>query len=307
MRIALAKTLAEIADRDPRVMLITADLGYMALEAFSEKHPRRFFNVGVAEQNMVGLATGLAEAGFIPFLYSIVTFASMRAYEFLRNGPVLQHLPVRLVGVGGGFEYGSAGPTHFGLEDIAIMRAQPGLRVIAPADHEQTRTAVLKTWNLPGPIYYRLGKDDRSTIPGLKGRFDMDRVVTVREGKDLLFVTTGSVTQEVVAAAERLAPQGVSAAVVVVSTLNPPPVAALLETLAPFARVLTVEAHYLTGGLGSMVAEIIADHGLRCRTVRIGVDAQPNALSGSQGYHHRLHGLDREGIAAAAMNQLART
>lgn len=306
MRLALAKTLAEIADSDPRVMLITADLGYMALETFSEKHPGRFLNVGVAEQNMVGLATGLAEAGFIPYLYSIVTFASMRAYEFLRNGPVLQHLPVRLVGVGGGFEYGSAGPTHFGLEDLAIMRAQPGLRVIAPADHQQTRTAVLKTWDLPGPTYYRLGKDDKSIIPGLNGRFELDGVVTIREGTDLLFVTTGSITQEVMAAADRLEPQGLSAAVVVVSTLNPPPVAALLKVLSPFERVLTVEAHYVTGGLGSMVAEIMADHGLTCRAVRIGANVQPNARSGSQAYHHRVHGLDREGIAAAAMNQLTR-
>jgi transketolase len=307
MRVALAKTLAELADDDPRIMLITADLGYMALEPFSERHPKRFFNVGVAEQNMVGLATGLAEAGFIPFLYSIVTFASMRAYEFFRNGPILQHLPVRLVGVGGGFEYGSAGPTHFGLEDLAIMRTQPELRVIAPADHEQTRTAVLKTWALPGPIYYRLGKDDKTTVPGLEGRFDLDGVATLGDGNDILFITTGSVTSEVVAAAAALAHQGVHATVVVVSTLNPPPLADLLAVLRRFPVVLTVEAHYLVGGLGSMIAEIIADHGLTCRTLRLGVSGSPNGLSGSQAYHYRVYGLDREALAATAVQQLART
>src|SRR3954468_1576453 len=121
MRGAFATTLTELAARDRRIVLLTGDLGYMALEPFAEQHPDRFFNVGVAEQNMVGLATGLAEAGFVPFVYSIVTFATLRPYEFIRNGPVLHGLPVRVVGVGGGFEYGHAGPTHHGLEDVGVL------------------------------------------------------------------------------------------------------------------------------------------------------------------------------------------
>src|SRR5262245_66613485 len=133
MRRAFVQTLTEIADRDSRILLLTGDLGYMALEPFAEKFPSRFFNVGVAEQNMIGLATGLAEAGFLPFVYSIVTFAALRPYEFIRNGPVLHRLPVRVVGVGGGFEYGTAGPTHHGIEDVGVMRLQPGLPVVAPA------------------------------------------------------------------------------------------------------------------------------------------------------------------------------
>ena len=138
MRAAFATTLAELAERDQRILLLTGDLGYRALEPFSERFPRRFFNVGVAEQNMVGLATGLAECGFVPFVYSIATFASLRAYEFIRNGPVAHGLRVRIVGVGGGFDYGSAGPTHHGLEDVGVLRLQPGLTVVAPADCEQT-------------------------------------------------------------------------------------------------------------------------------------------------------------------------
>ena len=119
MRAAFAKTLTELAGRDPRILLLTGDLGYMALEPFSEKYPDRFFNVGVAEQNMVGLATGLAEAGFIPFVYSIVPFAVLRPYEFIRNGPIQHQLPVRIVGVGGGMDYGNNGLSHYGLEDVA--------------------------------------------------------------------------------------------------------------------------------------------------------------------------------------------
>src|SRR5215216_1545015 len=138
MRGAFTKAVIELAQRDPRIVLLTGDLGYMALEPFADTFPDRFFNVGVAEQNMIGLATGLAEAGMIPFAYSIATFASLRAYEFIRNGPVLHDLPVRVVGVGGGFEYGPSGPTHFALEDLGVTRLQPGLRVVAPADHQQT-------------------------------------------------------------------------------------------------------------------------------------------------------------------------
>src|SRR5437867_1581064 len=204
MRAAFARTLTELAGHDSRILLLTADLGYMALEPFSERHPGRFFNVGVAEQNMVGLATGLAEAGFVPFVYSIVTFASLRPYEFIRNGPIVHRLPVRIIGVGGGFEYGSAGITHFGVEDVGVMRVQPGITVIAPADHEQARTAILASWDMPGPIYYRLGKDDKTVVPGLLGRFEIGRAQIIREGSDLAFFVMGSIASEVAAAAELL-------------------------------------------------------------------------------------------------------
>src|SRR5271154_5163695 len=146
MRGTFAKTLTELAGIEPRIFLLTGDLGYMALEPFAERYPDRFLNVGVAEQNMVGIATGLAEAGFIPVVYSIVTFASLRPYEFIRNGPILHQLPVRIAGVGGGCEYGHNGATHYGLEDVGVMRVQPGITVVAPGDAAQTRTALEKTY-----------------------------------------------------------------------------------------------------------------------------------------------------------------
>ena len=123
MRSEFVQALVEVGEADSRVLLLTGDLGYNALEPFADRFPDRFFNVGVAEQNMVGVATGLAEAGYVPFAYSIATFASMRAYEFIRNGPVLHELPVRIVGMGGGFDYGPNGPTHYALEDIGHVAA----------------------------------------------------------------------------------------------------------------------------------------------------------------------------------------
>ena len=175
MRHAFAKALYDIAESDERIVLMTADLGFMVLEDFAQAYPSRFYNVGVAEANMIGLATGLAASGFIPYVYSIATFASMRGYEQIRNGPILHHLPVRVIGVGGGFEYGHAGFTHHALEDLAIARVQPGLAVVAPADHLQASAAIRLTYDLPGPIYYRIGKREDYVLPGLEGRFRLGR------------------------------------------------------------------------------------------------------------------------------------
>src|SRR5215467_5899322 len=145
MRGIFIKTLFELAQRDKRIVLLTADLGFTVLEPFADKFPQRFFNVGVAEQNMVGLATGLAESGFIPYVYSITPFVTLRPYEFIRNGPVQHSLPVRIVGIGGGFEYATNGMSHYGLEDVGVMRIQPGLTVITPADHQQAGSAIQAT------------------------------------------------------------------------------------------------------------------------------------------------------------------
>jgi transketolase len=307
MRAAFVSALVEIAARDSRVVLLTADLGFMALEPFADAYPDRFFNVGVAEQNMIGVACGLAEAGFVPFCYSIGTFASMRAYEFIRNAALLHRLPVRIVGVGGGFEYGPAGGTHHALEDIALMRAQPGITVIAPADHLQTVSAVGATWNLPGSVYYRIGKDDRTAVPCLDGRFALGRVERIGTGPDILFLATGSVSVEVAAAVEQLALQGVQATFGIVSTLNPAPCSDLTNLLRQFPTAITVEAHSVVGGLGSLVAEVVAENGIPCQVVRQGVKGPHDGRTGSNAYHLRSHGLDRESLVSVALGVLNRT
>jgi transketolase len=306
VRRAFAATLAELASRDERVLLLTGDLGYKALDPFFERHPDRFLNVGVAEQNMIGLATGLAEAGFLPFVYSIATFASLRAYELIRNGPILHQLPVRIIGVGGGFEYGPAGPTHHGLEDIAIMRVQPGLTLLAPADHEQARSALLASWDLPGPVYYRLGKDDHATVPGLGGDFEIGRAQIIREGKDLLIVTSGSIAGEAAGAAEILCSMGITTTVMVVASLSPAPSEELAATLAQFPVVMTVEAHYVTGGIGSWASEVIAERGLGCRLFRCGVKELPDSRTGKQSYLRHRHGLSRDKLVQTARQVLTR-
>lgn len=304
MRAAFVQTLTELASQDPRILLLTGDLGYMALEPFAEKHPGRFINVGVAEQNMIGVASGLAEAGFIPFVYSIVPFAALRPYEFIRNGPIQHRWPVRIVGVGGGFDYGTNGLSHYGLEDIAVMRAQPGIHVIAPADAQQTRTALVRAWNLPGPVYIRIGKDDRPIVPGLGGNFELGRLQSLNEGSEMLIVAMGGVATEAAAAAQALREKNVSCGLAILAHLNPAPVDHLASLLAKVPLVLSVEAHYCAGGAGSLVAEVIAERGLRCRLVRCGVRDLPEAISGSARFHHQKHGLSAEQLVQTALQSL---
>jgi transketolase len=298
MRGTFVRTLVEFAEEDDRVVLLTADLGFTVVEPFAERFPGRFFNVGVAEQNMVGIATGLAEAGYVPYVYSIASFVTLRPYEFIRNGPVHQRLPVRVVGVGGGFDYGTNGPSHHALEDLAVMRAQPGMTVVAPADFEQARAALRATHALPGPVYFRLGKDDSSHVTGLDGRFRLGRAESIGSGGDLVLVTTGSIARNAVAAAETLATRGVYATVIVVASVAPPPADDLAEALERFDAAVTVEAHYVNGGLGSLVCEVVAEHGLPCRVVRCGVRELEPGRSGSEAYLNETHGLSVDKLVA---------
>jgi transketolase len=300
MRRSFVRVLTELAEDDDRIVLLTADLGFSVLEDFAERFPERFFNVGVAEQNMVGLATGLAEAGFVPFVYSIATFASMRCYEFVRNGPVLHRLPVRVIGVGGGFEYGEAGPTHHALEDVGIMRLQPGLAVVCPADHEQAASALRATWDRPGPIYYRIGKNETATVPGLGGRFRFGRCERLGEGQDALILAMGALTTVAAEAADVLGSRGVRASVAVVSTVNPPP-DDLADLVAPHRIVCTVEGHYTVGGLGSLVSEVVAGRGLGCRVIRCGVACEPGD-TGSEAYLYGSAGLSSDDLVETVLH-----
>ncbi len=304
MRGAFVKALVELAEKDERVILLTGDLGFMALEPFADKFPKRFFNAGVAEQNMVGVATGLAEAGFVPFVYSIATFAALRTYEFVRNGPVLHRMPVRVVGIGGGFEYGTAGPTHHALEDAGAMRLLPGLTVISPADHQQTRTALLTTHSVPGPIYFRLGKDDKTIVPSLDGRFTLGKVEVIGEGRDLALVAMGAIASEAAQAVQVLAKDGISARLVIVSTLSPASEEDLAAALTGVPLAVTVEAHSAVGGVGSLVAEVVAGHGLSCRVLRNGVRPEVHGFSGSQKFLEHRHGLSAAALAETARRHL---
>lgn len=278
----------------------------MALETFSESFPDRFFNVGVSEQNMMGVATGLAEAGFIPFVYSIVPFAVLRPYEFIRNGPMDHALPVRIIGIGGGFDYGTNGISHYGLEDIGILRILPGMNIVAPADHLQACEALKSTWNLPMPVYYRLGKDEVNTIAGLDGRFEFAIPQLIGKGTDILIVSIGNVTNEAAEALKILEGRGVQGTLMVVSHIHDSMRDNLADVLKMFCLAITVEGHFVNGGLGSLISEVVAENGLPCKVLRCGVRTFPNGLSGSQSCMHTLNGISGRQIAEKGLELLGK-
>ena len=304
MRNTFIHTLTELAGQDERIVLLTGDLGFMVMEPFMERFPDRFINVGVAEQNMVGLSTGLAEAGLIPFVYSIAPFASLRPFEFIRNGPVFHQLPVRVVAVGMGFEYGHAGPSHHAVEDVGVMRTLRGLSVVAPADFEQAKSALLQTWQNPGPVYFSLGKNDKVKVVGLEGRYETGRVQMARQGQDVLFLSMGSVALDVSAACDALQAQGIAAGHGVVASLSPAPEEDLLALCRAYRIVITVEAHVRAGGLGSLVGEVLAAHAGTCRWIPRWVEGSCTGPIGGQSFYHRLHGLDGESLVATALMAL---
>jgi transketolase len=294
MRKQFVSTLIEIADTDGRVVLLTADLGFMVLEPFAQRHPNRFFNIGVAEANMISIAAGMAREGFIPYCYSIATFASMRGYEQFRNGAVLHNLPVRIVGIGGGFAYGSAGFTHHALEDIALMRVQPNVGIVAPADDAQVARVLRDHYARPQPMYLRLAKDS-ATHPELQGRFRWGHLEVIGEG-DVVILAIGSMTGVALEARRRLQAERISVAVAVVASIAPAPTEDLIALLASKNACITVEDHRPIGGIGSLVAETIADHGLGTRLVRRGISDPPGESSGSEEFLRQRNGLDVEGL-----------
>lgn len=299
MRRAFVSRLADLAEDDHRIVLLTADLGFGVMEQFAERHPDRFYNVGVAEQNMIGMATGLAESGYLPFVYSIATFAVLRPYEFIRNGPALHQLPVRIVGTGAGVEYGHNGVTHFGLEDVAVLRALPELDIVAPADARQSAAALERTWDLPGPVYYRLGKREDVEVPGLEGRFSLSGVDLVA-GPGVggtLVLALGNAGLSAVEGRERAiaGDQSINCSVAVVSRIHAGSGVVLAELMRHFDRVVTVEAHGRNGGLGSLAAEVIAEQVPGVRLVRLAVDGLPTQ-TGSQAYMEAQLGIDSSAV-----------
>lgn len=306
MRASLIETLVKLAASDDRIMLLTADLGWSVVEPFARAYPRRFLNVGVAEQNMVGIATGLAQTGRVPYVYSIATFVSMRCYEQVRDGPLLHQLPVRLIGIGGGFAYGHSGPTHHALEDLAIFRALPGMNVVVPADCRQVRTSLAAVHALPGPAYLRVGKSSGAAVRGLQGRFAWNRPELVRQGRGVLFLCTGEIAHEAVRAADRLEDEGVSPAVAVLAHLTTFPHEQLVYLLSRFDTVVTVEEAYVSGGLGSLAAEAIAEGGLRAALVRCGVTSNHVPFTGSAEFLRRQNGLTAEHLAEEVLRRVLR-
>lgn len=302
MRNAFLDTLFELAQQDERVVFITGDLGYRVVEKFMEQRPRQFLNAGVAEQNMTGLAAGMALSGKIVFTYSIGNFPTMRCLEQIRNDVCYHEANVKIVTVGGGFAYGPMGVTHHAIEDLAVMRAIPGLMVVAPGDPVETRAATRAITAHPGPCYLRLGKAGEPTVHPGPIEFQLGKAIRFREGRDLTLISTGGMLQTAAKAAERLATQGIQTRVLSMHTLKPLDESAVLAAARETGCIATLEEHSINGSLGSAVAELLAETwDVKVPFKRIGMPPIFSPHIGSQEYMLQKHGLNDEAVAAVLL------
>lgn len=298
MRDAFAAELHLIAASDPRALLLVSDTGFQVFDRFVDDYPDRFINMGVAEGNMVGAAAGLAIGGKIPVVYAIVPFLTMRAFEQIRNDVCIQNQPVKIVGVGGGLAYGQMGPTHHSIVDMAILRALPNMTVIAPCDPIESRKAFRAAYEHPGPVYVRLGRNGEPTLHIDDYQFVIGKSVQMRPGTDATIISTGAVTKIALDAADSLSKDGIYVRVLNVHTLKPLDTSAILAAAHETRAMVTIEEHNIIGGLGSAVAEVVAESGAALPFKRLGI---PDAFSygvGSQGFL-----LDRHGITAEAVSK----
>lgn len=255
MRNTFAKTVTELSDVYPELVMLAGDIGNRLFDQFKEKHPGRFFNCGVAEANMTGVAAGLAASGLRPITYTITPFNTVRCLEQIRLDICYPNLPVIVVGTGSGLSYAGLGATHHSMEDIAILRTLPNMHVVCPADPTEVRLAVTDALKLGRPTYIRIGKKGEPSIHTSDPEFRIGRGITVRDGSTVAILSVGTMLEPALQCADRLNQQGVSTKVVSLHTIKPLDDALLAATFAECKLLVVLEEHGLMGGAGSAVLE----------------------------------------------------
>jgi len=298
MRNAFAAAITDLAARDERIVLLSGDIGNRLFDKYRERFPSRFYNCGVAEQNMTGMAAGMALSGLRPFTYTITPFATTRVIEQIRVDICYHNAPVVIVGTGSGLSYASLGPTHHSCEDVGILRTFPNLTVLCPADALEVGPAMEAALTLPGPAYIRLGKKGEPTIHETPPAFEVGRGLVMREGTDVCLLGMGTLVSTALEAAKQLMAHGISARVVSMHTVKPLDTDLLSESFERFRLVAVVEEHSVIGGLGSAVAEWLAAHGPKRGVLEaIGTPDIFLSAAGSQQWMREQCGLTPQAIA----------
>lgn len=306
MRDTFVRALTEIAASDPRIFLVTGDLGFGVLADYRKRFPRQFLNAGVAEQNMTGLATGLALEGRVVFSYSIGNFNTLRCLEQVRNDVCFHRANVKIISVGGGFSYGQLGISHHATEDLAILRSIPNLAVISPCDLWEVREATFALARLPGPAYLRLDKSFAQASAAPAAAFKLGCSRLVREGTDVTLAATGGILAEAIKAADLLSSLGIGCRVLSVHSVKPLDSAAFLRSARETGGIVTIEEHTVDGGLGSAVAETLLESGVApAFFFRIGLRSGFSHIVGSQEYLRAAYGMDAAAIAAFVSERLS--
>ena len=292
MRQACLNMVYELAKEDKRILFIGSDLGVGTLDQFKEEMPDRFYMEGISEANVVGMATGLALEGKIPYVNTIATFLTRRCFEQLVLDVCLHNVNVRLIGNGGGLVYAPLGPTHLAIEDIAILRAIPNMTIVAPADADEMRRFMPLTPGHQGPIYIRLAKGYDPIVTNDEVPFVIGKAIPMRQGSDALIVTTGITLKAALDASAELSEQGIESAVLHVPTIKPLDEEMILEYSDRVPVIVTIEEHTIIGGLGSAVAELLAEanFGQPKRFKRIGLpDVFPDEYGTQDSLMQKYH------------------
>lgn len=306
MRNAFISSLLTIAQHNSKVVLLTGDLGYTVFEPFKIKFPQRFFNMGAAEANMIGVALGMSKSGLIPIVYSIATFATMRGFEQIRTDICLHNANVKIIGTGAGLSYGHAGPTHHALEDIALMRLLPNMTIICPSDPLMAKVATEKAILHKGPIYLRLGKRGEPAIHKELHNFEIGKGIWLRRGEKIAIIATGNLVHTAVETAAILRKAGFNPTIIDMHTIKPIDTSTIKKLLINHTFVYTLEEHSIIGGIGSAVAETIAELRLsnHHHFARIGIKDTFIDVVGNQNYLRSVYKLTPQHIAAQIKKDL---
>lgn len=307
MRDVFVKKVCELAELNDRIMLVTGDLGFGVLDEFRKRFPSQFLNAGVAEQNMTGLATGLALEGRIVYTYSIGNFPTFRCLEQIRNDACYHNANVKIVSIGGGFSYGALGISHHATEDLAVMRSLPEITVLSPCDHWEAAESVVAMAETPGTCFVRLDKS--AGRPSIKPgeRFQLGKARLIHEGSDITIVVTGGILHEVQEASDQLSRDGIDVRILSVHTIKPFDSEAVVSAAQETGGIITIEEHSIHGGLGGLVAETLMDAGVLPHVFRrMGLNGGFSSIVGSQSYLRKRYGLDAVAIERAVRKDLVK-
>lgn len=272
MRTAYLDTLYELAQKDKRVYALISDNGAIVYDRYRRDLSDQYLNLGISEANMIGMAAGMASCGKIPFAYTIGAFLAYRAFEFIRNDVCLQNQNVKIVGTGAGQVYSALGPTHHSTEDLGGLRALPNLTILCPASPMEVKKATKAAYEHNGPVYLRLGTNREAEIYEEDYEFRIGKAVTLREGNDVTLIGTGSILKDILEATAQLQDEGIRARVINMHTVKPVDKEVIIRAVEETGKVITVEDHNIIGGLGSAVAEVIAEYDMGTKFRRVGLN-----------------------------------
>lgn len=306
MRNAFSKELTRLAENDERITLLVGDIGNKLFDNFKGLHPNRYFNCGVAEANMIGVSAGMAKCGFRPFVYSITPFVTTRCFEQIRVDLCYQNLPVVIIGLGAGFSYPELGPTHHSCEDIGMFRLLPNITIICPSDPIEVKLSLQESLKINSPVYIRLGKKGEPNIHKNEPNFQVGKSITVKNGTDVIILSTGNIMPLAISCSEELQKQNISTRIESYHTIKPLNKEILKEAFTNYKIVISLEEHSVIGGLGSSIAEWLADNFEynKARFLRFGTEDKFFEEVGSQDYAREKNGLSIQNITSKIISVL---